>query len=57
MLAPQSWPMAIGGVGTDTRRAIVLILQRDSDGHATQMSQLQKSSQPARRLGFERQAQ
>ena len=31
MLAPEGWPMAIGSLGTDTRRAVVLILHRSSE--------------------------
>jgi len=31
MLAPEGWPMAISGLGTETRRAVVLILHRTSE--------------------------
>ena len=31
MLAPQGWPMAIGSLGTETRRALVLVLHRSSE--------------------------
>jgi quercetin dioxygenase-like cupin family protein len=31
MLAPEGWPMAISGLGTETRRAVVLILHRSNE--------------------------
>ena len=31
MLAPEGWPMAIGSLGIETRRAVVLILHRSSE--------------------------
>jgi hypothetical protein len=34
MLAPEGWPMAISSAGTDTRRAVVLILHRSSEPYA-----------------------
>ncbi|MEO8480777.1 MAG: hypothetical protein ABI634_01120 [Acidobacteriota bacterium] len=34
MLAPEGWPMAIGGLGTDTRRAVVLILHRTGEPYS-----------------------
>jgi quercetin dioxygenase-like cupin family protein len=30
MLAPEGWPMAIASLGTETRRAVVLVLHRSS---------------------------
>ncbi|MEP6916196.1 MAG: hypothetical protein ABJC89_11145 [Acidobacteriota bacterium] len=34
MLAPEGWPMAIGGLGTGTRRAVVLVLHRTGEPYA-----------------------
>jgi hypothetical protein len=31
MLAPEGWPMAISSLGTDTRRAVVLVLHRSDE--------------------------
>ncbi|MEO8336736.1 MAG: hypothetical protein ABI664_17270 [bacterium] len=31
MLAPEGWPMAIAGIGDDTRRTVVLVLHRSSE--------------------------
>ena len=31
MLAPEGWPMAISSLGTDTRRAVVLVLHRTGE--------------------------
>ena len=33
MLAPEGWPMAISSVGTDLRRAVVLILHRSAENY------------------------
>jgi len=34
MLAPDGWPMAIASLGTETRRAVVLILHRSGEPYA-----------------------
>jgi len=31
MLAPEGWPMAIASLGTETRRAVVLVLHRSRE--------------------------
>jgi hypothetical protein len=31
MLAPEGWPMAIGGLGTELRRTVFLILHRSNE--------------------------
>ncbi len=34
MLAPEGWPMAISSMGTELRRAVVLVLHRSDEPYA-----------------------
>jgi hypothetical protein len=37
MLAPEGWPMAIASLGTETRRAVVLVLHRSSEPYVSRV--------------------
>ncbi len=39
MLAPEGWPMAIASLGTEIRRAVVLVLHRSSEPYVQRIDQ------------------